>query len=237
MITSILNVSLNGNSDIMSIKCKRLYLDINSGDIVPADLDVEVIPQFKTGHKGSWALRASVKRCCSSNKSWTSFLSRLFSCSRHSYTWLQKISVCQKKQHINHMHQWAFFYVFPNICPQLPSYVCMGQIIIQPANLLKSTNAKINILYILYNVQLANLMQLISSLSLSFAAPLCSNSVLFSSFKPFPFIIRALRSQSYGMFVMICCFLIINAQDYLITSEQTTNSKPQNHFGWHRSER
>lgn len=53
---------------------------------MPVDLVVEVIPQFKTGHKGSWALRASVKHCCSSIKSWTSFLSRLFSCSRHSYS-------------------------------------------------------------------------------------------------------------------------------------------------------
>lgn len=86
-------------------------------------------------------------------------------------------------------------------------------------------------------MQLANLMQLISSLSLSFAAPLCSNSVLFSSFQPFLFIIRALRSQSYDMVVMICCFLNINVQDYLITSEQITNSKPQNNFGWHRYER
>lgn len=106
------------------------------------------------------------------------------------------------KNHINHMHQWAFD-VFSNVCPQLPSYGCMGHIIFPPANLLKSTNAEINIFYILYNVQLANLMQLISSLSLSFAAPLCSNSVLLSSFQPFLFIIRALRSQSHDMVVMM----------------------------------
>lgn len=62
-----------------------LYLDVNSGGTVPVDLVIGVIPQVKIRHNGSWALRASVKRCCSSIKSWTSFLSRLFSCSRHSY--------------------------------------------------------------------------------------------------------------------------------------------------------
>lgn len=111
---------LNGNSDIMSIRCECLYLDINSGDTVPMDLDVEVMPQFKIGHKGSWALRASVKRCCSSIKIWTSFLSRLFSCSRHSYAWLQKISVCQKPHQSDaSMCIWCIFQCLPtiiNIC-------------------------------------------------------------------------------------------------------------------------
>lgn len=108
----ILNLSLNGNSDIMSIRCECLYLDINSGGTVPTDRVVEVIPQFKTGHKGSWALRASVKHCCSSIKSWTSFLSMLFSCSRHSYSWLHKISVCQKP----HQSHGVFSPTIVNIC-------------------------------------------------------------------------------------------------------------------------
>jgi len=47
--------------------------------------------------------------------------------------------------------------------------------------------------YILYNKQVTNLVQLVSSLGLFFAASLCSNSVLFSSFQPFLIIIRALN--------------------------------------------
>jgi len=41
--------------------------------------------------------------------------------------------------------------------------------------------------------QVTNLVQLVSSLGLFFAASLCSNSVLFSSFQPFLIIIRALN--------------------------------------------
>lgn len=167
-----------------------LYLDINSGGTVPVDLDVEVIPQFKTGHKGSWALRASDKRCCSSIKSWTSFLRRLFSCSRHSYAWSEKMLACQKP---HQSYAWTCIWYI------LQRRTTITNICLHVAN----KDDYINIFYIQHNVQIANLMQFISSLGLSFAAPLCSNSVLFSSFQPFFFIIRALK-HNHKLWLLWC---------------------------------
>lgn len=68
-------------------------------------------------------------------------------------------------------------------------------------------------------MQVANLVQLVSSLGLSFAAPLGSNSVLFSSFQPFLIIIRALNNNhmlyvSYDVlflehFTLLCRIIVL----------------------------
>lgn len=114
---------------------------------------VGVIPQFRTGHKGSWALRAAVKCCCSSINNCTSFFSMLFSCSRHSYAWLENISkatsttstsmcilcfpTCAHRQRKNphgssankqilyHYHMFCIMYILQTSCSSSALWVCL----------------------------------------------------------------------------------------------------------------